>query len=150
MKIQMKTLLAFACAALTAAGAYAGQAKPAAPAQTAPAPTAPPRLMPALHGEAQLARTAPVVKREGKNIITKFKVKNNSKQPIAGLKIEEFWYDAKGTVVNGDTFRNPKPLQPDQVIEITLTDASNGKEQTNNYKFTHSNGTVKPTLVPKL
>lgn len=147
MKVQTKTLLAFACAALMAVGAYAGQAKPTAPATGSPAPS---RLTPALHGEAQISMTDPVVKRDKNTLTTTFKVKNMSKQPIAGLKLEEFWYDAKGAVVGGDTFRNPKPLQPDEVIEVKLTDPITGKERNNNYKFSHANGTVKVTKVPKL
>ena len=138
---QTRTLLAVTAAAvITFAGA------PARAAGQAPAT----RLQPALHGEAQVAMTSPVVTREGKNIVTTLKVKNLSKQPIAGFKLEEFWYDAKGTVVNGDTFRYPKPLQPDEVIDVKLTDPSTGKEQRNNYKFSHANGTVKPTKVAKL
>jgi hypothetical protein len=113
-----------------------------------PAPA--PRLTPALRGEAQVAMTPPQVKRTANQLVTTFKVKNLSKQPIAGFKIEEFWYDAKGTVVGGDTFRNPKPIQPDEIITITLTDPLTGKEANNNYKFSHANGTVKPTRVPKL
>jgi hypothetical protein len=142
---QTKTLVAFAVAALMTVAAA-----PAPAAGQTPAPAAPPRLTPALRGEAQIAMTNPVVKREGNNIVTVFKVKNLSKQPIAGLKLEEFWYDAKGTVIGGDTFRNPKPLQPDEVIEVKLTDPATGKEKNNNYKFSHANGTVKPTKVAKL
>ena len=136
-----KTLLAIAAAALIT---VAGSAVPAA------GQTPPPKLQPALRGEAQIAMTAPEVKRSAKELVTTFKVKNLSKQPIAGFKIEEFWYDAKGTVVGGDTFRNPKPIQPDEIITITLTDPLTGKERNNNYKFSHANGTVKPTKVPKL
>jgi hypothetical protein len=137
---QIKTLVVVAATALmTLAGSTAGAGQTPAP-----------RLQPALHGEAQIAMTNPVVTREGKNIVTTMKVKNLSKQPIAGFKLEEFWYDAKGTVVNGDTFRYPKPLQPDEIIDVKLTDPSTGKEQRNNYKFSHANGTVKPTKVPKL
>jgi hypothetical protein len=139
---QTRTLMAIAAAALMTVAA------PALVAGQAPATT--PRLTPALRGEAQIAMTNPVVKREGSNIITTFKVKNLSKQPIAGLKLEEYWYDAKGSVVGGDTFRNPKPLQPDEIIDVKLTDPSTGKEQRNNYKFSHANGTVKPTKVAKL
>jgi hypothetical protein len=94
--------------------------------------------------------TNPAVKREKNEFVTTFKVKNLSKQPIAGFKLEEFWYDAKGAVIGGDTFRYPKPLQPDEVIEIKLTDPVTGKERNNNYKFSHANGTVKPTKVAKL
>ena len=133
------TLLAVAGAVLISVGLTAQQ--PAAP---------PSRLTPALQGEAQIAMTDPAVKRTANQLVTTFKVKNLSKQPIAGFKIEEFWYDAKGTVVGGDTFRNPKPIQPDEVITITLTDPLTGKEQRNNYKFSHARGTVKPTKVAKL
>jgi hypothetical protein len=148
MKVLTKTLLAFACAALMAAGASADQAKPAA--QAAPAPSAPSRLTPALHGEAQIIMTEPVLKREGKNLVTTFRVKNASKQPIAGFKIEEFWYDKKGSVIGGDTFRYLKPLQPDEIIDVKLEDVATGNESNNNYKFSHANGTVgKPTRVKK-
>ena len=136
-----KTLLAIAAAALIT---VAGSAVPAA------GQTPAPKLQPALRGEAQIAMTAPEVKRSAKELVTTFKVKNLMKQPLAGFKIEEFWYDAKGTVVGGDTFRNPKPIQPDEIITITLTDPLTGKEKNNNYKFSHANGTVKPTKVPKL
>ena len=148
MKVLTKTLLAFACAALMAVGASADQAKPAA--QAAPAPSAPSRLTPALHGEAQIIMTEPVLKREGKNLVTTFRVKNASKQPIAGFKIEEFWYDKKGSVIGGDTFRYLKPLQPDEIIDVKLEDVATGNESNNNYKFSHANGTVgKPTRVKK-
>ena len=138
-----KTLVAFAAVALMTVAAM-----PAPAAGQTPAPA--PKLQPALRGEAQIAMTSPEVKRTAKELVTTFKVKNLSKQPLAGFKIEEFWYDAKGTVVGGDTFRNPKPIQPDEVITITLTDPLTGKERNNNYKFSHANGTVKPTRVPKL
>lgn len=134
-----KTLLALAGAVLFTVGTAAQQA-----------PSTPPRLQPALRGEAEVAMTAPQVKRSAKELVTTFKVKNLSKQPIAGFKIEEFWYDDKGTVVGGDTFRNPKPIQPDEVITITLTDPLTGRERQNNYKFSHANGTVKPSRVAKL
>ena len=138
---QSKTLVAVAAAALMTVGAMVAPAAGQTP---------PPKLQPALRGEAQIAMTSPEVKRTAKELVTTFKVKNLSKQPIAGFKIEEFWYDAKGTVVGGDTFRNPKPIQPDEIITITLTDPLTGKERNNNYKFSHANGTVKPTKVPKL
>jgi hypothetical protein len=113
-------------------------------------PASPARLTPALRGEAQISMTAPAVKRTANQLVTTFKVKNLSKQPIAGFKVEEFWYDDKGTVVGGDTYRNPKPIQPDEIVTITLTDPLTGKERNNNYKFSHANGSVKPTRVPKL
>ena len=139
MTVHRTTLLAVAGAVLFTVGMSAQQA-----------PATPARLTPALQGEALIAMTEPAVKRTANQLVTTFKVKNLSKQPIAGFKIEEFWYDDKGTVVGGDTFRNPKPIQPDEIITITLTDPLTGKERRNNYKFSHARGTVKPTKVPKL
>jgi uncharacterized protein YcfL len=135
------TLAALAAAALMT---VAGSSTPAA------GQTPAPKLQPAFRGEAQVEMTSPQVKRTEKELVTTFKVKNMMKQPLAGFKIEEFWYDAKGTVVGGDTFRNPKPIQPDQIIEVKLTDPLTGKERNNNYKFSHANGTVKPQKVAKL
>jgi hypothetical protein len=140
---QSRTLMAMTAAALIT---VASAITPAAGQTPAPAP----RLQPAFRGDAQIEMTPPQVKRTEKELVTTFKVKNLMKQPLAGFKIEEFWYDAKGTVIGGDTFRYPKPLQPDEIITITLTDPLTGKERNNNYKFSHGNGAVKPTKVPKL
>jgi len=125
----------------------ADQAKPAAPA--APA-TAPGKLAPPVRGEAELGYTKPVTKRTGTNIVTTIKVKNLSTGAIAGLKVDEFWYDKAGDPVTGDTFRYRKPLQPQEVIEVTLTTPVNPKMDRNQYKFEHLNGTIKTTLLPKL
>ena len=35
---------------------------------------------------------------------------------IAGLKVSEFWYDAKGQTVSGSDFRYRKPLMPNEVV----------------------------------
>jgi len=141
-------LLAFAAAVLLARGAAADQAKPAA---QAPAPAAAPgRLAPPVRGQAELGYTKPVSKRMGSNIITTIKVKNLSNGAIAGLKVDEFWYDKAGDPVTGDTFRYRKPLQPQEVITVTLTTPVNPKMDRNQYKFEHLNGTIKTTLLPKL
>ena len=65
--------------------------------------------------------TSPVVKRGRQELVTTLKVKNLSKQPIAGFKIEEFWYDARGRC-RWRHVPHPKPLQPDEIIDVTLTD----------------------------
>jgi hypothetical protein len=134
-----KTLLALAGAALLTVTASAQQGKPATPATG----TDRPRLVPALQGEAEIAMTDPVRKRTAKELVTTFKVKNLSKQPVAGFKVEEYFYDSKGTILGGDTFRSPKPIQPDEVITVTLNTPLTGKEVNSNYKFTHARGTVK-------
>jgi hypothetical protein len=151
------SMLVVAGAFLLVAGAAAAQgAKPAAPAP-APAqgaPAARPRLVPPVRGVAQIAYTKPVVKREKKEgrefIVTTFRVKNMATGSIAGFKVEEFWYDKAGDPVTGDAFRNPRPLQPGEVITVELNTPPNPKMDRNSYKFSHANGDIKPTLSPKL
>lgn len=147
MNRHIHSLLAVAGAILIATAAAAAQgAKPAA----APAAAAPTRLAPPVRGQAELGYTKPVTKRTGTNIVTTIKVKNLSTGSIAGLKVDEFWYDKGGDPVTGDTFRYRKPLQPQEVIEVTLTTPVNPKMDRNQYKFEHLNGTIKTTLLPKL
>lgn len=147
-------LLALAGVALLVTGAAADQAKPAAPAAKPAAPAAAPaqpvRTAPPVRGQAELGYTKPVSKRTGSNIVTTIKVKNLSNGSIAGLKVDEFWYDKGGDPVTGDTFRYRKPLQPQEVITVTLTTPVNPKMDRNQYKFEHLNGTIKTTLLPKL
>ena len=121
MKYHGYALLALVAAVLLAAGtAAAGQAKPgAAPAAAAgQAPAAPTRLVPPVRGVANIGYTKPVRNYERGTIVTTFQVKNMSPSPIAGLKVEEFWFDTAGNPLPGDTFRYKKPLQPDEVITV--------------------------------
>jgi hypothetical protein len=147
-------LLAFAGAALlvtsVAADQAKPQAKPAAPAASQPAPAATGKPAPPVRGQAELGYTRPVSKRDGQTIVTTIKVKNLSTGAIAGLKVDEFWYDKGGDPVTGDTFRYRKPLQPGEVIEVTLRTPVNPKMDRNQYKFEHLNGSIKTTLLPKL
>ena len=161
MNRQIQMLLALAGAVLLVSGVAAGQAatpaaKPAAQPATraaAPAPAAPAapiKLTPPVRGQAELGYTKPVSKRAGNEVVTTIKVKNLATGTIVGLKVDEFWYDKAGDPVTGDTFRYRKPLQPGEVIEVTLRTPINPKMDRNSYKFEHSNGTIKTTLVPKL
>lgn len=149
------TMLALAGAVLLmAAAASAEQAKPAAqpaaPAAQTP-PTAPAKFVPPVRGQAELGFTKPVTKRNGKEIVTEIKVKNLSATgSIAGLKVDEYWYDKGGNPVTGDTFRHRKPLLPGEVITITLRTPFNEKMHSNNYNFSHANGTIKTKVMPKL
>jgi hypothetical protein len=151
MNRHIRATLALASAVLLVAGAAAAQGT-AAPAGQPPA--ARPRLIPPVRGVAELQYTKPVVKAgkiEGKDfIITTIQVKNISKGSIAGLKVDEFWYDRGGDPVTGDTFRHPRPLQPGETITVTLETPRNPKMNSNRYNFSHANGEIKPTLVPKL
>jgi hypothetical protein len=160
MSSNKRTLLAFAGAVLLVAGTVAAQqkapaAKPVGTAgQAATAPAAPAKMVPPIRGQANLGVTKPVTKAmklEGKDfIVTTMKVKNMSAGSIAGLKADEFWYDRANNPVAGDTFRYRKPLQPNEVIEIEFRVPRDAKMASNQYQFSHANGTIKTQLVPKL
>lgn len=130
------------------------QAKPAAGATPAGAaqtpPAAPAKFVPPIRGQAELGILKPVTKRDGKDIVTVIKVKNLSTTgSIAGLKLDEFWYDKAGNPVTGDTYRHRKPLMPEEVIEITLRTPVDPKMHQNQYNFSHANGPIKAKTMPK-
>jgi len=157
MKGQRRTFLTLVGGVLMVAAMAAEQAKPAVapPANSAKRPNdegAPPaRLAAPVRGQAELGYTKPVSKNDGKFITTTMKVKNLASGAIAGLKVDEFWYDKDGNPVSGSQpFRWRKPLQPGEVIEVSLRVPINKAMNRNQYKFEHANGTIKATLLPKL
>lgn len=140
--MQKHLMLACAGAVLLVAGAaVAEQAQPAA-AQAPPA--APAKFVPPIRGVAELGILNPVTKRVGKEVVTVIKIKNLSTAgSIAGLKVDEYWYDKAGDPVTGDTFRYRKPLLPGEVIEVTLRTPVNPRMDRNQYNFSHANGNIK-------
>jgi len=110
------------------------------------------KLISPVRGEAELGFMKPVTKREGNMIITTIKVKNLASAPIAGLKVDEFWYDKAGEPVTGaQPFRYRKALMPGEVIDVVLRVPTNPKMDRNSYKFEHANGTIKTKgPLPKL
>ena len=103
---------------------------------------------------AQLGYTRPVVKNAtigGKSfVVTTIQVKNMTNGAIAGLKVDEFWYDKAGNPVTGGSFRSRKPLQPNEVITVEIQTPRDPKMNSNKYNFSHANGAIVPKLVPKL
>jgi hypothetical protein len=160
MSGQRRTFLTLVGVVLLAGGIAAEQAKPAVapPAATTQKPNdegaAPSgKLVAPVRGEAELGYTKPAVKNDGKFLTTTMKVKNLSKGAIAGLKIDEFWYDKDGNPISGSqSFRYRKPLQPGEVIDVTLKVPVIAAMKTgrNQYKFEHANGKIKTTKLPKL
>ena len=109
-------------------------------------PAARPRLATPVRGVAQLGYTTPVVKAGtigGKEfIITTMQVKNMADGSIAGLRVDEFWYDSAGNAITGANFRHPTPLQPGEVITVTLETPRNPQMDRNQYTFAHANGDI--------
>ncbi len=143
----LTALLAFATVTLAQTPAAKPAKRPAATKSDASAQLAPP-----IRGDVKIEMTEPVVKNTGKTLITTFKVKNMEAGSIAGLRIDEFWYDKKGVPVTGSSFRYPKQLQPGQIIEVKLETPvlDRTKMDHNQYLFKQANGNVKPTKVKKL
>ena len=152
MNRQKLSLLAVAGVVVLVAGAAAAQTPtPAAPSSP---PAARPRLVAPVRGIAQLGYTKPVVKNAtigGKSfVVTTIQVKNMASGPIAGLKVDEFWYDKAGNPVTGDSYRHRMPLMPGEVITITLETPRVASMARNQYNFTHANGDIKTAIQPKL
>lgn len=155
MSSHVPKFLALAGAVLLVATVAADQAKPTPPTPTAPRPNdegaqARPKLLSPVRGEAEVLVTRPASKRDGKLIVTTMRVQNKASAPIAGLKVDEFWYDKGGAPVTGGTFRNPKPLMPGEVIEVVIRTPSVPDMDRNSYKFVHANGAIKTTNVAKI
>jgi hypothetical protein len=131
------------------------QAAPAgSTAQSGQAPAARPRLVAPVRGVAQINFTKPVVKRGkvgGKDfVITTMQIMNTATGPIAGLKVDDFWYDRAGAPLPSDSYRHPRPLAPGEVVTVTLETPADPRMNRNQWQFSHANGEIKPTLVAKM
>jgi hypothetical protein len=114
------------------------------------APAAPRKLISPVRGDATVEITKPDTKVKGDEVVTTILVKNTSAAPIAGLRIEENWYDRQRNPIGGDIYRHPRPLMVGEVITVTLKTPRRPGMGDNQYNFVHANGAVKPKVVPKL
>ncbi|HET9362834.1 MAG TPA: hypothetical protein VFO58_23955 [Vicinamibacterales bacterium] len=112
---------------------------------------APKKLVAPVRGEALIGYLTPVTKPEGNMIVTTIRIKNLSSGAIAGLKVDEFWFDKAGQPVTGaQTFRYRKPLQPGEVIDVVLRVPRDDRMNRNTYQFEHANGKIKTQQLKKL
>ena len=116
-------------------------------------PPAPPptKFVTPFKGEALLEMMPPRGSNEGNLVVTKFKVKNVSPGPLVGFKVEEYWYNAKGTTVSGSqAFRMQKPFMPGDIVEVTLKSPKTADMARKLTTFSHQYGKVKnPKQVQK-
>jgi hypothetical protein len=110
------------------------------------------KITPPIKGEATIDFTQPVTKPlPGKSLVqTTIKVKNSTASPIARLQVAETWYDGSGAIIAGGRGVINGLLQPGEVQTITIETPYNAKMKSNNWNFTHANGTVKPNKVKSL
>lgn len=117
-------------------------------AQTAPAPAK--KFVQPIKGVAEIGFLKPVVKVTGEEVVTTIKIKNLSTGAIAGLRVDEFWYDKAGNMLPGDSKRVRQPIQPGEIVTVELRTPKSAKMDRNNYQFSHANGTIKPKVLTKL
>lgn len=108
------------------------------------------KYVPPVKGEAKIGYTKPQVKVVKDAVITVFKVRNMTTGRIAGFKVEEFWWDKQRNPVTGARYIHPRPMDPGETITVTLNTPKNPAMDSNNYTFTHANGTIKTTLMKSL
>jgi len=129
-------------------------AQATAPAQGAAAGQAPAKkkFVPPVKGVAEIGYLKPVVKVDTKTneVVTTMKIKNMSLGSIAGLRVDEFWYDKAGNMLPGDSERLRQPLNPGEVVTVELRTPKNPKMDRNSYQFSHANGTIKTKILTKL
>ena len=128
--------------------AQAAQAAPATPAAAQPA-VAKARMSTPVKGTAYVEVIQGIGKQVGADMVTVSKVKNVSNGPIAGLRIDEYWYNAKLEQVTGDTQRVRAPIAPGEVVEITTRSPIKPGLYKSTLMFNHANGKVTAKGVKK-
>jgi len=130
-----------------AAPGLAAQAPAQAPAQEQKPK---PRFVQPVKGVADVGFLKPVVKVDKGEVVTTIKIKNLSTAAIAGLKVDEYWYDKAGNMLPGDSKRLRQPLLPGEVVTVELRTPKNAKMDRNSYQFTHAYGQVKTKVLNKI
>ena len=106
------------CVSALAAPSLAQAPKPATPTTTAPA--APAKWVKPLKGTAYIEVIRGQSKRVGNDMVTALKIKNTSDGAIALFRVDEIWYDHKLKQVTGDSFTSHRPVDPGEVLDVTL------------------------------
>ncbi|HEY3884354.1 MAG TPA: hypothetical protein VGL62_04050 [Vicinamibacterales bacterium] len=146
-----RAVFVFAAAALFAAisvpPALAQQPTPAT--QKASTPPLPAKWVVPIKGKASVEIVPAQAKKVGDELVTTLKVKNTSTGPIALLKVDEYWYNKKREEVSAGTSSFRQPFMPNQVIDLTIKCPYKTDIDTNQFMFSHANGTIEPKMVKK-
>jgi len=132
---------AYVCALACVLPAPALIAQPQEPAKRA-------AYVPPVKGIATIDVIQGASKRVGQEMVTVLKIKNTSKGSINLLKADEYWYDQNLKIVSGSQYAHKKaPVQPGEIIEITLRSPVKPGLSRNQVMFSHANGTAKANPV---
>ena len=126
----------------------AAKATPATPA-AAPAPAAKAKFAPVIKGIASIEIVQGKSNRVGKDIVTVLKVKNTSAGAIGLLRVDELWYNTKLQQITGDSQKVLKPIQPGEIVEVTMKSPVKPDLYRSQYAFSHVNGKVDVKAVKK-
>lgn len=135
------------CMSVLASPSFAQAPKPATP--TSAAPAAPAKWMKPLKGTAYIEVIRGQSKRQGNDMVTALKIKNTSDGPIALFRVDEIWYDHKLKQVTGDSYTFHKPVNPGEVVDVTLKSPVKPDLYQSQYAFSHANGKVNAKQVKK-
>lgn len=138
----LAAMLAVILSAATASGFVARQEKPPALPPTPSSGPARAKWMAPVKGIASIEVIRGNPKQVGKEVHTLLKIKNTSVGPIALLRADEYWYDKDRKLVSGDTYRHRQPLNPGEIIEITMKSPIKPNLTQSQINFAHANGTV--------
>lgn len=125
-------------------------ATPLAVAQTPP-PAQKAKFIPPVKTTATIDVQRVSQKRSGKEVRTVVKVRNTSKGSINLLRLEQYWYDRGNKQVSYGTYAHKKaPIQPGEVVEITVTAPDNPQLSHDLLMFKHAYGSVQVQQVKKI
>jgi hypothetical protein len=108
------------------------------------------KFTPPIKGQADVEFTKPVTKKEKNEVVTRIVVKNISNAPIPRLTVSETWYSKDSQMVGGSKGYINGLLQPGEIKTIEIHTPYDSKMSSNNWNFSHANGTVKTHLVKAL
>ena len=130
--------------AAEAAGEAAGEAA------EAPAESERPIFVAPIRGIAEVAYLTPDTEVIDGEVVTRIRMQNRATGAIAGLKVDEYWYDANGNPVGGDSFRVRQPLLVGETTTVELRIPRSSRMNRNSFQFSHANGEIEATLVDEL
>ena len=112
------------------------------------APASPAKYVRPVKGTATIDVLKTPSKRVGNEIVTVIKVRNTSTGAINLLKIDDYWYNAKGEMVTAGQYAHKKaPINPGEIVEIKISAPAKPGAERNQMLFRHANGEVKANAV---
>ncbi len=107
-------------------------------------------LVATIRGPGQVGYLQPRSRRLRREMVTTFRIQNNSTGALAGFTVDEFWYDRGGDTVTGGSFRMQQPFLPGNIIEVEIRIPRDRRMSRSNYEFSHKNGVIEATLFEEM